>query len=607
MGAPGQGRGDKSGGGSLSRPAARVVPDVPTFAVDTGFWYSVPPHLEDQVDIGSIVRVPLSGRKVRGFVVELGLDRPGPLKDIAAVSGSSAVFDTHLLRSLEWAANHYVAPLSVVLERAAPPNLPRVGAGSDEEEIPPPAPSSHPLFGIASDAASGKRRPVSAIVTGSGPDWHGAVGPVFAGGRSAMVVVATAAEVEAHVDLATQLYGGRVIAVGGDVASDLTRAWVAAQTPGRLLIGTPRVATWRVAGLCLAVVIEEGRRAMKDRQTPTIHVRDMLLTRARVEGFSLVFMGPSPSLEVLAAGAELSRVGARAWAHVEVVDRSDDPPGSGFLSERAIAALRAVSSEGRRSIVFTHRRLDEASSRCTKCRRVRVCAVCGSRLGRVEACRRCGALAGRCATCGSGSFEEMGSIPDRVASEINKRVGAAIAAIAPTALPVIVGTERDLAGLGGMTLAVASDVDGLMLGHDYRAGEEAMRMMARLGNTLGPGPGRRIMLQTSLPDSDLISALRRGEPVGYLERQLSERARLGLPPASEMIAVELRGDEVPPEADGEIRSLDVGVLGPAIGPGKARWLLQGSLGPARIGLRRLAHSWRERGLTVRIDADPIDL
>ncbi len=606
MGAPGQGRGDKSGGRSLSRPAARVVPDVPTFAVDNGFWYSVPPHLEPLVDVGSIVRIPLGGRKTRGFVVELGADRPGPLKDIAAVSGSSAIYDRQLLRSLEWAANHYVAPLSVVLERAAPPNLPRVRAG-ENEEVRHSAPSTHPLRGIATDAASGKRRPVSAIVTGSRSDWQAAVAPVVEAGRSAMVVLATAAEVEAQVEAAVSIYGTRVTAVGGDVASDLTRAWEAAQAPGRLLIGTPRIAAWQVAGLALALVIEEGRRAMKDRQTPTLHVRDMLLTRARVEGFSLVFMGPTPSLEVLAAGAELTRVGARAWPHVEVVDRSDDPPGSGFLSEKAIHALRAVSSDGGRSIVFTHRRLDEASSRCTNCRRVRVCGVCGSRLGRVESCRRCGAAAGPCASCGSRSFEDMGSIPDRVAGEINKRVGTSIAAITPTSLPVIVGTERDLAGLSGMTLAVASDVDGLMLGHDYRAGEEAMRMMARLGNTLGPGPGRRMMLQTSLPGSALVSALRRGDPVGYLEGLLSERARLGLPPASEMIAIELRGDVSAVDADAEIKGLGVVVLGPAVGPGKARWLLQGSLGPARIGLRRLAHSWRERGLTVRIDADPIDL
>ena len=133
-----------------------------------------------------------------------------------------------------------------------------------------------------------------------------------------MVVMATAAEVEAGLAEAMGLYGDRVVGVAGDLAVDLTRAWELAQTPGRLLIGTPRIVSWPVTGLALAVVVEEGRRAMKDRQTPTVHVREMLLTRARVEGFSLAFLGPSPSLEVLAAGAELTRVGDRAWPLVEV-------------------------------------------------------------------------------------------------------------------------------------------------------------------------------------------------------------------------------------------------------------------------------------------------
>ena len=553
-----------------------------------------------------MVRIPLGGRKTRGFVVELRPERSGSLKDIVSVSGSTPVFDTRLLRSLEWAANHYVAPLSVLLERAAPPNLPRATSPGPASVVAAKSPT-HPLAPIAADAAVGKRRPVSALVGGVHGDWLAALAPVMEKGRSVMVVMATAAEVDAVVAEAVMLYGDRALKVSGDVAVELTRAWESAQSPGRVVVGTPRIASWPVAALALAVAVEEGRRAMKDRQTPTVQVRDLLLTRARVEGFSLCFLGPSPSLEVLAAGAELTRVGNRAWPLVEVVDRSVEPPGSGYLSESVIAALRAVASEGRRSFVFSHRRLGDASSRCANCRRVRVCATCGSRLGRVESCRRCGAPAGPCASCGSGAFEEMGSVPERLVGEVNKRLGERIAGVAPTDLPIAVGTERDLTDPGALSLVVASDLDGLMLGHDYRAGEEAMRVMARLGNALGPGPGRRMMVQTSLPGSELVVALRRGDPIEYLEGLLSERARLGLPPASEMIAVELRGESPATEADGEIRELGAPVLGPAASPDKARWLLQGNLGQARVGLRRLAHTWRERGLAVRIDADPIDL
>src|SRR5690606_16350233 len=70
VGDPGHGRRHQVGGGSLTLRAVRVVPNVPSFSVDGGFWYSVPESIE--VVVGSQVRVPLSGRRVRGWVVEVG-------------------------------------------------------------------------------------------------------------------------------------------------------------------------------------------------------------------------------------------------------------------------------------------------------------------------------------------------------------------------------------------------------------------------------------------------------------------------------------------------------------------------------------------------------
>ena len=66
----------------------------------------------------------------------------------------------------------------------------------------------------------------------------------------------------------------------------------------------------------------------------------------------------------------------------------------------------------------------------------------------------------------------MGTEPERLAAEINRRLGEETAGVIPTQLPIGVGTERDLVDLGPQTLVVAADADGLALGHDYRAAEE---------------------------------------------------------------------------------------------------------------------------------------
>lgn len=540
--------------------------------------------------------------------MELSDDRQGSLKDLTSVSSQVPVFDAGLLEALQWAATHYVAPLAVLMEKSAPPNLPVSPFPEKAAAHVAGSPVEHPLLRVTRRVAAGQRRP-AAVLLGRWQafDWLDALFPVLEAERSVMIVVAT--EAEAHlIGKEARSRGLEPVVAAGEVARDLTAAWTEAQGPGRLLVGSPRVATWHVPHLALAIVLEEGRRAMKDRQTPTLHVRDVLSTRSRIEGFSLVFIGPTPSVEVLASGPEILRLGNRAWPLVELVDRREDPPGSGFLADRTVAALRAAVSGGKRSFVFTHRRAGDSSMRCLTCRRVRVCEECGSRLGREPACRRCGRQTGPCIYCGATEFEEMGSEPERLAKEINRRLGDEVAAIHPTGLPVAVGTERDLPTLDPAPLVVAIDVDGLMLGHNYRTSEEAMRILARLANAVESGSGRRMMAQTSLPDAPLVVALRRGDPMPFLEQQLAERARLGLPPATEMLALEIRGaGEVKP-FDDELRALDPpALLGPAQSAQGWRWLLQGTLRPLKPELRPLVQKWRETGATVRIDADPIDL
>ena len=116
------------------------------------------------------------------------------------------------------------------------------------------------------------------------------------------------------------------------------------------------------------------------------------------------------------------------------------------------------------------------------------------------------------------------------------------------------------------------------------------------------------MIQTGRPDDPVIGALRHGDPMKLLTAILDERAATRLPPAGEVLVVEL---DVAGAADGEIRELAgdrAEVFGPAEHAGRHRWLVQGSdLRAFRVGLRRLVHSWRDAGVRVRIDVDPLEL
>ena len=522
--------------------------------MDRGFWYRVPDHLGTEATVGRIVRVPLSGRRVRGWIVETREGDETKLKDIAALSGDLPVFGPDLLQTLEWAALHYVAPLSVLLAKATPPNLPRFSESATSLS-PGKRVSGHPMDDMVQSLLAGQRRPNQALVGSWQPlDWIGSLRPLVASRRSTLVIAATAAEVDAIQAAAQPFLGGSLVVAAGEDDAGVTSAWETAQSPGHLVIGTPRTSTWDISDLMLVVVLEEGRRAMKERQTPTIHVRDVIRRRSLIEGFGAVFFGPTPSVEVLAAGAEVTRVGNRAWPLVEIVDRSEEPPGSGLIAESVIAALRAVAARGERCFVFTFRKM-------------------------VEQC----------------------------VHEINARLGAPESGPHPHDRLITVGTERDLAGIGGLGLAVAANVDGLLMSPGYRSSEEALRLLARLANALAPGPRHRMMAQVMDVSLPIVTTLKRGDPIPYLERVLVERGRAGAPPSTEIIAVEVR-DHVPPEVGPTLAELpDTNLLGPLALENGSRWLLQGKLGGSRPRLRDLVGQWREAGATVRIDADPIDV
>ncbi|MFQ5966272.1 MAG: hypothetical protein ACE5MI_01530 [Acidimicrobiia bacterium] len=584
----------------------RIVPDIPSFAVDDGFSYLAPMT----VSTGAIVRVPLGGRTVRGYVVGRGDPSAQRLKEIRSVSGHGSVFGRRLLEVLRWASHHYVAPLSVMLGRTAPPNLPREVEVSSRVRL--DALPVGPLATTALHARAGRHtRPHYLMSSGPWDDEVASVAePVLAADRSGLVVVPTAAELGFMAARLADRVGDRLLVVAPDTsARDTTEAWSrAASTSGFLVVGTPRVALWPVRGLSLLIVIEEGRRAMKERQTPTLHVRDVLARRAAVERIALAYMGRVPTSEVIAAGTAIVRSPGRrrAWPLVEIVDRSEDPPGSGLFSERVKAALRTAAAAASRVFLFSHRHGYSAAARCRQCGELRVCQQCGARPDPGTSCRRCGADLGDCAVCGGGAFVALGAGVGRVAEEAKRIVGEA--ALAPLGR-IAVGTERDLAGAHPFDLAVVVDADGLILGTNYRASEEALRTLVRVASAVQKGTGRRAMVQTLMPSHEVIRAVFRGDPLDFLEKEISERGLLGLPPTGELIVLETRHE--PTGFDERLRQAleeRAAVLGPSQSPRGSRWLIQGTrLAGARSQLRDLVQHARDAGARVRIDADPIDL
>jgi len=571
-------------GGDLT--VARVVPDVPTFAVDEGFRYAA----VQPISVGQIVRVPLGRRVVRGWVVGVGDEDPSNLKAIKAVSSSVAIFTGTLLRTLTWAAWYYVAPVAAMLPRSGPPNLPRGGE----------------LY-AATD--HGGRTRSTYVITSQTSDAVDMVAEAVDRDRSGMVILPTAVEAAQFASALRSRIGDRTVEVPPtSEAREATAAWQrVCLSPGSVAVGTHRIAFWPIAELSVAMLVEEGRRAMKDRQTPTVHAREVIRRRALVERFDVVYTGAVPSATIVASGVEIRRRTSRAWPPVEIVDRRDDPPGTGLIAahtKRTVAG--ALAREGR-VFVFSHRHGYAPAFRCVSCKTLRVCASCGARPEPGERCTRCGAPLVGCARCGGQRFEPLGSGVGRVTEVLRGLFGDHVGAVGSNA-PIWVGTERDVAQLADVSLGVVVDMDGLVLGSTYNAGEEALRIVARLARAIPFGRGRHLMVQTSIPEHPVLEAVRRGDPLPYLEREVLRRREFGLPPTGEVIVVEVSGGTRDARASLSDLGPEAAVYGPAERRGTLRWLIQGrDLTSVRPTLRAAVAALREAGSAVRVDVDPLDL
>ena len=96
--------------------AVRVLPDVP--AIDKVFDYSIPQSWiedgkADQIKVGTMVRVPFSGRQVNGWVLEIDIQPEEginllPLSKYRSVGPSSEVIDL-----ARWAAHRWAGRLNM--------------------------------------------------------------------------------------------------------------------------------------------------------------------------------------------------------------------------------------------------------------------------------------------------------------------------------------------------------------------------------------------------------------------------------------------------------------------------------------------------------------
>ena len=574
--------------------AVQVLVDEP--AIDREFTYVVPDQLASgrvPVEVGTVVRVVLNRRRLRGWVTELDAPVPGD-RELAPISSVVGVGPPpHVVELARWAAWRWAGTWAHFLRTAS---ADRVVAGLPSEpaqwpNIAPSEPPGGPAHAgipdwVSAAWASDQRLPTVMRLGPCADEWP-LVTAALRQGRS-LVLVPTVA-------WAARL-AGRLRHAGVSTAL-APRDWAGAAS-AHAVVGT-RAGAWAPCGrLDAVVVLDEHDEAYQSEAAPTWNARDVAVERARRDGARCLLVGPMPSPDAVhiahaAGGTAAAATGSapasmlpastsiptttagelttpafttaprsherQAWPHVDIADRRRDDPATGEWCGEALADL--LRSD--RTVVCVLNRKGRA--------RLAYCASCGdlacstetgralrleghhlvdphSGEARPAVCEACGATRFRRVRVGvKGVAEEMERLARRPVVQV---VGEPAAGAADDTAhssswrehagrrqaggpALFIGTEAVLHRVPSADAVAFVDFDQELTAPRYRAGEEAFALLVRAARLVGPrAGGGSILVQTRLPAHPVLTAAATADPSAWAVAEAERRAMMRQPPAA---------------------------------------------------------------------------
>jgi len=500
----------------------RVVPDVP--AIERAFDYAVPEGWERRITVGTMVRIPLAGRRVGGWIEAVDVEpTPGvriePLAKVSGAGPSDEVMDL-----CRWAAWRWAGRLATFLRLASPERMvPSVGRRVPTGDT------------AAPDRMGADARPPRQVLR---------VAPATSTDHVVLEACSHGDTLVVCPSIGQAAALARRLRAAGVPTALHPDDWGRAAAGGVTVVGARSAAFAPMPRLAGVVVLDEHDEALQSEGSPTWHAREVVLERARRARVPATLVSPCPTLEATSRSPLVvgDRAAERAgWATLHVIDRTEDDLGrSGLYSPRLVPFLR-----GDDPVVCVLNRKGRAQLlACRSCRELFRCERCSGPVhqpaaGVVE-CRRCGAERPVvCLSCGSTATALLRQGVTRAREELEALVGEPVEEARPDATPttrVSIGTEAVLHRVRSAGTVVFLELDQELFAPRYRASEEALALLARASRVVGGRDGR-VVVQTRAPEHEVIRAALLADPSIVAEAEAVRRELARFPPAVTMAIV----------------------------------------------------------------------
>ena len=525
--------------------------------IDKVFDYLVPESLVPRVGRGTRVRIDLNGRRVGGWIVEIGSAEErtdlqvdiNRLVPIVSVSGDGV--EPEVLPLTKWISQKWFGSWRATLSSASAPRMRGRHVNARRGQ--------NPHF-PDDEVAKAARDVVS----------HGGGVLVVPPLASALHVVAELARDGSVLAICpTQrmaVMGAAALRRRGFTTALVPDDWDAAKAGVDIVIGARSAVLAPCAGLTSVVVIDEHDELHFEERAPTWNAPEVARERARLAGVPCLLTSPVPSASALQVDSETSVVQKveSLWPAIDVVNLDDVPVSGSLLSSEL---LSFATTPGMTTVCVLNTKGKARLIACKSCRAVQACTECSSLLTQSNDgemfCARCQKAAGSvCVSCGRTSFVvPRGGVSQLVAQVVKSTRNPVVEVTAEsddtwTKGSVFIGTEAVLYRVPTTDVVVFADIDRDLSAPRITASREVLSLIARAARIVGANG--RVVVQTRQPHHLLMQALAAADPTAalleWMKKDLTQRQVFSLPPFSTMVRISV----VAPKSLDDVPSL-VGV------------------------------------------------
>ncbi len=544
-------------------PVAEIVPLVSLPRQLSYFDYRLP--ADQRFEIGNLVRVSFRYRRILGVITKIKASSELPVSKLSLVIerlSPGALTTGQIDLALAISRYYHVAPSIVFKSFVVPPGRP---VEADPLKFERTVPKS---------SARRKKRPAPVFIQySSAADRNqyflDLIRSSFDDRRSVAVIFPEIREVELFYRQLPAKLKSKAQFVHGSLAPARHRPirQYIRISPQTLVVGTAVSLFEPINNLDLIIVDDEASDSYKqtDRQ-PHYHGRHLARALSQSQSARLVMAGQLPSLEALdlitKSGGGWRRVSSpgRPGPAVEVLMLAQETWARGLpLMTDALADQIDGTLAQKQRLVIYHNRLGLANRLiCADCGWQPACPVChiGYRVAshalRCLSCGRHDNVPLACPLCRNVNLKPQGLGVEKLKEACARRwPDARVASLDDTPhqanqikladSQIIIATSKAWrVDLPLVHQVAVLSLEAELNQPDWRGNEKTYRLLHRLAN-LGPGPVKKLIIQTRHPDHPLLARFIKRDDRGWLKLEQADRQDFGYPPSVQLVKLTIEG------------------------------------------------------------------